>query len=63
MRLLLVILALAVSGCSTLDPMTAKKTVWGYRSYDPCIRCGERWQQLPNWEHEAVIRASRGEQW
>jgi hypothetical protein len=58
----LVILSL-ISGCSSLEPMQVKKHYLGYRHYDPCIRCGEKFQQLPNFEHEAIIRRQRGEQW
>lgn len=56
-------LCLVLTGCSSLDPMAVKKHYYGYKSYDPCIRCGETWQQLPNWQHEAIIRRNRGEQW
>jgi len=59
-------LALAVtlvSGCASMDPMAVKKFYYGYKHYDPCLRCGEQWTQLPNWEHEAIIRRNRGEQW
>jgi len=51
-----------ITGCahvSNIDPMTVKKLRMGIPSYDPCIRCGEQWQQLPNWEHEAIIRHQR----
>lgn len=43
--------------------MAIKKAAYGYKHYDPCIRCGEKWTQLPNWENEAIIRRARGEQW
>ena len=65
--LLLATLVLSLSGCAAIDSidmMAIKKASYGYKHYDPCIRCGEKWgQQIPNWEHEAVIRRSRGEQW
>ena len=66
MKTLIVLLALLVSGCastSTSDTMSIKKYYFGYKQYDPCIRCGEKFQQLPNWQHEAIIRSQRGEQW
>lgn len=56
MRLSIVILALSLTACGTVDPMAVKKYQMGYKSYDPCIRCGEQWEQLPNWRHEAIIR-------
>lgn len=61
-KLSLLFLALLSSGCAhvtDMDPMAVKKYYYGYKPYDPCIRCGEQWQQLPNWEHEAIIRHQR----
>lgn len=63
MKTAILVLALLASGCSSIDTMSLKKQYYGYKQYDPCIRCGEKWQQLPNWEHEAIIRRNRGEVW
>lgn len=65
MRSLLILSAVLLSGCASLDidTMAIKKAAYGYKHYDPCIRCGEKWTQLPNWENEAIIRRARGEQW
>lgn len=65
MKLLALLAVLSLTGCATLDldTMAVKKAALGYRHYDPCIRCGEKWTQLPNWENEAIIRRARGEQW
>lgn len=68
MRLLAALaLVTLLSGCATIDnidTMALKKAAYGYKHYDPCIRCGEKWgQQIPNWNHEAIIRRNRGEQW
>jgi hypothetical protein len=64
MRFLAVLALVLVTGCSGMpDAYTYKKQALGYKSYDPCIRCGEKWTQLPNWENEAVLRRSRGETW
>jgi hypothetical protein len=55
-----------LTGCATNQSttvMTVKKYHYGYKPYDPCLKCGEQWHQLPNWEHEAIIRRNRGEQW
>jgi len=59
MKWLLVPLCFLTSGCSVLleDPR------YGYKSYDPCIRCGEKWDQFPNERFEAQKRRARGEQW
>lgn len=50
---------LVLSGCAapytTLCP--------GTRYYDPQICKGDKWQQIPNFENEAVIRHKRGERW
>jgi hypothetical protein len=65
MKTLIVVLACVLSGCA-LTPeqnLALKRGAYGYRPYDPCIRCGERWQQLPNWDNEAIVRRARGEQW
>ena len=40
----------AVTGCTSLPETitgTGNQHV-GYKPYDPCIRCGESWQVLPN---------------
>ena len=37
-------LALTMSACNTLN----QSKTYGYKSYDPCIRCGEGWTFLPN---------------
>lgn len=63
MRLALLALILAVQGCASVDTLQVKKAYFGYKSYDPCIRCGEKFQQLPNWQNEAIIRRQRGEEW
>jgi uncharacterized protein (DUF983 family) len=51
MRYVLV-LALLVTGCGTSRPYSQF-----YRANDPCIRCGEQF------ENEALVRAARGEVW
>jgi len=40
----------AVTGCSSLpETITGTGNHYpGYTSYDPCVRCGESWQKLPN---------------
>ena len=64
MKLLALLALVLVTGCSAMgDAYTYKKQALGYKHYDPCIRCGEKFTQFPNWENEAVIRRSRGETW
>lgn len=55
MKYLILVLAVAVAGCA--NPR------YGYKSYDPCIKCGEKWDQFPNEPFEAQKRRARGEVW
>lgn len=59
MKYLILVAVLTTSGCSVLlgDPR------YGYKSYDPCIKCGEKWDQFPNEPFEAQKRRARGETW
>lgn len=57
-HILVVILALALVGCAS-SHQQIRRAQFGCKPYDPCVQLGERWQQLPNWEHEAIIRKSR----
>ena len=47
---LLVTVTAVTTGCSSLpETITGSGNIhYGYRSYDPCIRCGESWTMLPN---------------
>ena len=49
-NLSLIIAVTAITGCSSLpETVTGSGNNYsGYTSYDPCIRCGESWQKLPN---------------
>jgi len=42
--IIIMCLALTMSACNTLN----QSKTYGYKSYDPCIRCGEGWTFLPN---------------
>ena len=42
---LLGLLSIFLSGCMNL---TGHSKTYGYKSYDPCIRCGESWIFLPH---------------
>ena len=61
MRYFLAIAILALSGCSALD--NYQPTCPGLRPYDPQLCRGEKWQQIPNFEHEAQKRRANGEYW
>ena len=58
MKLLIITVAVLLSGCSSVDYYSIKKASMGYKPYDPCIRCGETWQHIPNFTHEAQRRNS-----
>lgn len=58
--LAIIIASLTVTGCSSLgDVVTGTHTTTGYRHYDPCIRCGESWQRVPNREFNALYEAEK----
>lgn len=63
MKRFVIITAVALlSGCSNLSWIMYDERK-GYKDYDPCIRCGEGWIQLPNQPFEAQERRRRGEHW
>jgi hypothetical protein len=64
MRSILVLAILVLlPGCAQLDLM-GKRYHADYKSYDPCIKCGEPgWQQQSRPIHDAQIRYARGERW
>ncbi len=52
---------LIVTGCAPITQLVT--TCPGLRPYDPQLCKGESFQQLPNFENEALIRRQRGEYW
>jgi len=48
----------SLAGCAETRPYASQ-----YRVGDPCIKCGETFQQIPNFEYEAIVRKNRGEVW
>jgi hypothetical protein len=50
-----------LTACAFIDETAS--TCPGLRSYDPQFCRGQGFQQLPNFEHEALIRRQRGEYW
>jgi hypothetical protein len=64
MKKFLVLLILPVmTGCAGMPEWFHMSDRHGYTRYDPCIRCGEKWDQIPNQPFEAQHRAARGEKW
>jgi len=61
MKRYLVILSIGLAGCTSLP--TFQPLCPGTRPYDPQICKGEKFQRLPNFENEAIIRRQRGEYW
>jgi type IV pilus biogenesis protein CpaD/CtpE len=61
--ILIATVAVLLSGCAQLD-LTGNRYHADYKSYDPCIKCGEPgWQQQPRPQFDAQIRYARGERW
>jgi hypothetical protein len=60
---LLIFLAIALTGCANSGWLTTNSNKKGYKNYDPCIRCGEKWDQIPNRVGEAQLRRAEGETW
>jgi hypothetical protein len=62
MRPILLIAVVLLSGCANIDWLGQHQRA-GYKDYDPCIKCGEKWTQIPPQSGDAVIRYKRGERW
>jgi hypothetical protein len=62
MRPLLIIAVLLISGCANTEWL-GKTTRSGYMDYDPCFKCGEKWEQIHPQRFDAQIRYARGERW
>ena len=62
MRSILIITVVLLTGCSSVDWLGNSKRA-GYKDYDPCIKCGEKWEQIPNERFEAQKRYAKGERW
>lgn len=61
MRYIFATVFILLTGCSTITEIAT--TCPGLRPYDPQLCRGETFQQIPNFENEALIRRSRGEVW
>lgn len=58
MSIVFYFVVLMIGGCAEYRPYANQ-----YRPGDPCIKCGERFEQIPNFEYSAVKRKERGEVW
>ena len=58
---LAIITVILLTGCANLIQWDQTKI--GYRPEDPCIRCGEKWDQIPPQEFDAQIKRANGVQW
>jgi hypothetical protein len=56
--IVILLLTFTLVGCAPYRPYSQF-----YRPGDPCIRRGERFEQLPNFQYEAIARKERGEVW
>ncbi len=64
MRYIFATVVILLTGCSSVDyALMATSTCPGLRPHDPQMCRGEFFQQLPNFENEALIRRQRGEYW
>ena len=55
---ILAVLAVTLSGCASTQFKTQH---YGYRPGDPCIKRGEKFQRIPNFENEATIACFRAQ--
>ncbi len=62
MRPILIIAVLLLTGCANTEWL-GKTARSGYEPYDPCFKCGEKWEQIPAQRFDAQIRYARGERW
>jgi hypothetical protein len=62
-QLLVIILLPVVTGCANTEWLVGNSCNYGYRPEDPKIRCGEKWDQIPNEEFAAQKKAARGIVW
>lgn len=61
MRYIFAIVAFSLTGCAFVKETAM--TCPGLKPYDPQFCRGESFQQIPNFEHEALIRRANGEYW
>lgn len=61
MRYIFATVVFLLTGCAPVTQFV--NTCPGLRPYDPQLCRGESFQQIPNFENEAIIRRQRGEVW
>lgn len=44
----LLLASMILSACSSSGGFIGSDVPYGYKSYDPCIACGENWRFYPN---------------
>ena len=64
MRLISLVFGLTLlGGCASTEIFTGSGNPYaGYKSYDPCIRCGEGWVIMPNEDLHALKAHERMKQ-
>lgn len=63
MRPILLAAVILLTGCANTEWLTGNSPRVGYKEYDPCIKCGEKWEQIPPPRHNAQILRAHGVQW
>lgn len=63
MRPILLAAVILLSGCANTEWLLGNNPRYGYKDYDPCIRCGEKWEQIPAPVHNAQHLRANGVQW
>lgn len=63
MRPILLVAVILLTGCANTEWLLGNSPRYGYKDYDPCIKCGEKWEQIPPPAHNAQILRNQGVQW
>ena len=61
---------MALTACSSLDSSVSREDIFsedlacrGFKAKDPQFCKGEQWEQIPNFEHEAIYLYDAGMRW
>ena len=63
MRPILLVAVILLTGCANTEWLLGNSPRYGYKEYDPCIKCGEKWEQIPPPVHNAQKLRAQGVQW
>lgn len=63
MRPILLVAVILLTGCANTEWLLGNSPRYGYKDYDPCIKCGEKWEQIPPPVHNAQKLRAQGVQW